>query len=67
MRISSPFQGKEFNGLPYTNYQYYGTDGWLGISRACGHLLKYVSLGLTFPIAHCYNIRQYTAAIAAMP
>src|SRR6218665_1817727 len=38
-----------------------------GISRACAHLLKCVSPGLTFPIAHCYNTRQCTAAIAAMP
>ena len=38
-----------------------------GISRACAHLLKYVSPGLTFSTAHCYNTRQCTPAIAAMP
>src|SRR6218665_2995326 len=38
--------------------------GARGISRACAHLLKCVSPGLTFPIAHCYNTRQCTAAIA---
>jgi len=42
----------------------------VGISRACAHLLLCewnMFPGLTFPRAHCYNNRQCTAAVAAMP